>query len=188
VRLFLAINFESELRRAIHEAAEPLRDAAPALAWVPESRVHLTLKFLGEVSEERARFVADTTRQVAAEHREIAIELGGVGAFPNFRRPRVVWMGVSPEPKMELLHHDIESACAELGFEIEGRPFRPHLTLARVRTRVKDVETLRALARAAKRIDFLEETMITSVDLMQSERSAAGSRYTMLSSAPLRRT
>jgi 2'-5' RNA ligase len=89
---------------------------------------------------------------------------------------------------MELLHHDIESACAELGFEIAGRPFRPHLTLARVRTHVKEVETLRALARAAKRIDFLEETMITSVDLMQSERSAAGSRYTMLSSAPLRRT
>jgi 2'-5' RNA ligase len=188
VRLFLAINFESELRHSIHEAAQSLRDAAPALAWVPESRLHLTLKFLGEVPEERARLLVDTARRVTTDHREIAIELGGVGAFPNFRRPRVVWMGVSPEPKMELLHHDIESACAELGFEIEGRPFRPHLTLARVRTRVKNVETLRALARAARRIDFLEETVITSVDLMKSERSPDGSRYTMLSSAPLRRT
>ena len=188
MRLFLAINFESELRHAIYEAAQPLREAAPALAWVPESRLHLTLKFLGEVPEERARLVTDTARRVAADHREIAIELGGAGAFPNFRRPRVVWMGVSPEPKMELLHHDIESACADLGFEIEGRPFRPHLTLARVRARVGDVDRLRALARAARRIDFLEETVITSVDLMQSERSATGSRYTMLSSAPLRRT
>jgi 2'-5' RNA ligase len=188
VRLFLALNFDPDLRRAIHEAAQPLREAAPALNWVPEERLHLTLKFLGEQSPECADQVTETMRAVAATHRELPVDLGGVGAFPNFRRPRVVWMGVSPEPKMELLHHDIESACAQLGFELEGRPFRPHLTLARVKQRVTEVETLRTLARAARRVDFREESVLSSIDLMQSELSPAGSRYTLLASAPLRRT
>jgi 2'-5' RNA ligase len=188
VRLFLALNFDPDLRRALYEAAQPLRDVAPALAWVSEERLHLTLKFLGEQPSECADLVTKAMRAVAAMHRELPVDLGGVGAFPNFRRPRVVWMGVAPEPKMELLHHDIESACAQLGFELEGRPFRPHLTLARVKQRVTELETLRALARAARRVDFREESVLSSIDLMQSELSPAGSRYTLLASAPLRRT
>ena len=59
--------------------------------------------------------------------------LQGIGAFPNFRRARVVWIGVEQEPRLELLHHDLELACEQEGFEVEGRPFRPHITLARVR-------------------------------------------------------
>ena len=110
---------------------------------------------------------------------------GVIGAFPNFRRPRVVWMGVSPEPKLELLHHDVEAAAAKLGFEMDGRPFRPHLTLARVKPRSTEAEILRALARAAKHIEFTEELFVESIDLMQSDLSSAGARYRVLASAPL---
>jgi 2'-5' RNA ligase len=113
------------------------------------------------------------------------MRLGGVGAFPNFRRARVVWMGVEHEARLELLHHDVEVACEALGFELEGRAFRPHLTLARVRDRT-DVEELRALSRASKRIAFEEESPVESVDLMQSHLGAAA-RYERLHTAPLRR-
>lgn len=185
MRLFLAINLDAALRRAIHEATAPLRAALPSASWVREDRLHLTLKFLGEQSMEEAASVAASMSGVASRHQELPMRLGGVGTFPNPRRPRVVWMGVSHEPRLELLQHDVELACEALGYEIEGRAFRPHLTLARLRERPDALE-LRAFARAAKMVDFEEEVDVRSIDLMSSEHSEAGHTYRMLASAPLR--
>ena len=185
MRLFLAINVPDDVRRAVVDATAPLRAIAPALSWVREPQLHLTLKFLGEQPEDVADAVANAMTAVGAKHRPVPAELGGVGAFPNFRRPNVVWMGVSPEPKLELLHHDVECAAATLGFALDGRPFRPHLTLARVKPRRADADALRALARAVKQIDLVEEIVVDSVDLMQSELSSSGSRYRVLARAPL---
>jgi 2'-5' RNA ligase len=123
---------------------------------------------------------------VGERNRTIAAEIGGVGAFPNFRRPRVVWIGVTPEPKLELLHHDVESTCETLGIPVDGKPFRPHLTLARVKPRTSEPRALRDLARAAKDVDYVEEIVITSFDLMASELTTVGSRYRVLASVPLR--
>lgn len=186
MRLFLAINFPPEVRRAIAEATAPLRAVAPELSWIREPLIHLTVKFLGEQPEDVAPRIAEAMHVVAARNRIVDVEIGGVGAFPNFRRPRVVWMGVSPEPKLELLHHDIESACESLGFPIEGRPFRPHLTLARVKPRTAKPEAMRNLARAAKDISYVEDVVISSIDLMESELTTVGSRYRLLSSSPLK--
>ena len=109
--------------------------------------------------------------------------LGGIGAFPNFRRARVVWMGVEQEARLELLHHDIELACESLGFEVEGRAFRPHLTLARVKHALPE-ERLRALSRVGKQTDFRTDFIVRSVDLMSSELSQSGPTYRTLVSPP----
>lgn len=186
VRLFLAINVPPKVRHAIAEACAPLRAAAPDLAWIREPQLHLTVKFLGEQPDELAPRIADAMNAVAARNRVVDVEIGGVGAFPNFRRPRVVWIGVSPEPKLELLHHDVESACESLGLPLDGKPFRPHLTLARVRPRAAKPDTLRDLATAAKDVALIEEVVITSVDLMESELTTLGSRYRLLASSPLK--
>ncbi|HEY2374364.1 MAG TPA: RNA 2',3'-cyclic phosphodiesterase [Gemmatimonadaceae bacterium] len=186
MRLFLAINFAPEVRRAIAEASAPLRALAPDLSWIREPQLHLTVKFLGEQSDELAPQIAAALNTVAARNRAVEVEIGGVGAFPNFRRPRVVWIGVSPEPKLELLHHDVESACESLGLPLDGKPFRPHLTLARVKPRAANREAMRNLARAAKTVSFVEEVVITSIDLMESELTTVGSRYRLLSSSPLK--
>ena len=113
------------------------------------------------------------------------MQLGGIGAFPNFRRARVVWIGVGQDPRLELLHHDVEVACEKIGFELEGRPFRPHLTLARVKQPM-DVECARALSRQAKRTDYQTDFIVRSLDLMRSDLSADGPVYTTLVSAALR--
>ena len=186
MRLFLAVNLPAEVRHAIAEAVAPLRAVAPGLAWSNPEKVHLTVKFLGEQPEAMAERVAAAMRDVAARNRVIDAEIGGIGAFPNFRRPRVVWIGVSPEPKLELLHHDVESSCESLGLPIDGRPFRPHLTLARVRSRASDPQTLRELARAARAVAYVEEIIITSIDLMESRPTAAGAAYRTVASAALR--
>jgi 2'-5' RNA ligase len=185
VRLFVAINLSPEIRRGVLDATEPLRERAPELSWVDEARLHLTLKFLGEQPDERLGEIKDVLASVAGRHRELVMDIGGVGAFPNFRRARVVWIGIAQEPRLELLHHDVEVACESIGFEVEGRPFRPHLTLARVKTPISD-ERARELSRLAKRTDYRGDFIVRSVDLMRSELSAKGSSYTTLVSAALR--
>lgn len=185
-RLFLAINLEPSVRRAILDATAALRAAAPTLSWADESRLHLTLKFLGEQPDEVVPRIGDALGQVADRHKEFSIRVSEVGAFPNFRRARVVWMGIERDPRLELLHHDVEVACEALGFGLEGRAFRPHLTLARVKARTEEDE-LRALSRASKKVDFEKETGVESIDLMQSNRDRAGARYERLHAAPLRR-
>lgn len=185
MRLFLAINPEPTVQRSVIDATADLRAAAPTLNWIDQSRVHLTLRFLGEQSEDRVAPLRDALDGVARKHRRFTVRIGGVGAFPNFRRARVVWMGVDRDARLELLHHDIELACDALGFDVEGRAFRPHLTLARVRERTAEDE-LRRLSRASKRVDFECEADVRSVDLMRSHTGAEGSRYERLHAAALR--
>jgi 2'-5' RNA ligase len=185
VRLFLAINFHPEVRRAVIEATSDLRAAAPTVNWIDESRLHLTLKFIGEREDAVVAPLGEVLDRVAGRHRAFSVRIREVGAFPNFRRARVVWMGVDGASRLELLHHDVEQACETLGFEVEGRAFRPHLTLARVRERTAE-EELRRLSRASKRVEFESETIVESIDLMRSTPGRGGSRYERLHSAPLR--
>ncbi len=185
MRLFLAINLPSDVRRDVVAATAPMRDTAPDIAWVDETRLHLTLKFFDDQPRETADAIQATTAQVAGRHREIVMHLAGIGAFPNFRRSRIVWLGVEQDPRLELLHHDIEVACETLGFDVEGRPFRPHLTLGRVKHPLP-VERARALSRAAKRVDFRTDVVVQSLDLMESELAPGGSRYSTVASAALR--
>ena len=184
MRLFLAINLEPDVRRAIFDATAPLRAAAPSLGWVDETRLHLTLKFLGDQSEDIVAPLSDSVSRVADRHKQFSMQLGEIGAFPNFRRARVVWMGIGREPRLELLHHDLELACETHGLDIEGRAFRPHLTLARVKDRT-ELEELRRLSRASKKVDFEGESAVTSIDLMRSTLGAAA-KYERLHAAPLR--
>lgn len=185
MRLFLAINLPPAVRREVVAATAELRAAAPELSWVTEARLHLTLKFLGEQPESRVEAIESVLAGVAGRHRELVMTVRGVGAFPNFRRARVVWMGIEQEPRLELLHHDIEVGCETLGFEVEGRPFRPHLTLARVKHAMPE-PAVRTLARAAKQIDFQTDFIVHSIDLMQSELTNSGPAYTTIVSAALR--
>jgi 2'-5' RNA ligase len=186
VRLFVAINLPDALRQAAFDASAPLREAVPrGVGWVVPERLHLTVKFLGEQPESVVDPLAAALAEVAALHSQLSLELEGVGAFPNFRRPRVVWLGVRPDPKLELLHHDVEVGCAGLGFEVEGRAFRPHLTLGRVRLGLT-AESGRSLAAAARTVHFRERASVPSLDLMRSELAPGGSRYTVLARAMLR--
>ncbi len=188
MRLFLAINLDSGIRAAIANAAAPLRDAAPDLRWTDEARLHLTLKFLDEQPESAIAGLAAATDRAVGTHFAFDMRIGGgshtVGAFPNFRRPRVVWMGVASDPRLELLHHDIEGGCQSLGFELDGRPFRPHLTLARIANRV-DAAVLRKLERSANTVTLDAEAPVASVELMRSVTGPNAS-YERVHTSPLR--
>lgn len=185
MRLFVAINLPDETRAAVHDALSPLRDAVPELRWIGAERLHLTVRFLGDQPAELVHALADVLADATRKSVTMTLALAGVGAFPGFKRARVAWLGVEYEPKLELLYHDVETACMSLGFEVEGRAFRPHLTLARIPVRLPEARA-RDLQRAARGIRFRTTTPVTSVDLMQSDVSAGTSRYSVVSRAMLR--
>ena len=185
MRLFIAINLPADVRSQVIAAATSLRDTAPEASWAREERLHFTLKFLGDVPDSRVDDLAAALAAVTGQHREFLMALGGIGAFPNFRRARVVWIGIEQEARLELLHHDVELACESLGFELEGRPFRPHLTLARVKHPLPEARA-RTLSRVGKQTDFRTDFIVRSVDLMSSEPSQSGQTYRTLVSAALR--
>lgn len=184
MRLFLALELPSATADEIHSAVAPMREAEPGLAWVPAHKLHLTLKFLGDADERRVEALVAAAERVAAGHRPFELDLAGASAFPNFRRPRVVWLGVASEPRLELLHHDAELAAADVGYEVEGRPFRPHVTLARVRMPLP-TDRARALARAARAISYSATVFVDRLTLFDSATAGAGAHYRCLHTAAL---
>jgi 2'-5' RNA ligase len=184
MRLFLALELPPAAAEEIAAATAPLRDAEPRLAWVPVHKLHLTLKFLGEGDDARMALLAEALDRVAVQHRPFEMTVAGAGAFPNLRRPRVVWMGVERESRLEFLHHDVEIAAEKVGYDLEGRPFRPHITLARVRTPLP-AERLRTLARVARRLDHSSTVYVDRLTLFDSVPGESGAQYRRLHAATL---
>ena len=181
MRLFFAIELAGDVQDLLDAATASLRAEAPELAWLDREKRHLTLKFLGDVDEQSVPGLAD---RAAALHAPLQMHVREVGAFPNFRRARVVWIGVEQERRLELLHHDLELACERAGFEVEGRPFRPHITLARVRSPLP-VDRLRALARVARSVRVRATTLVERITLLESTLAPSGARYRRVHSATL---
>lgn len=183
MRLFVALELSDAVRDAISAAVQPLRASMPELAWLPRGRLHLTLRFLGEVADERLGELRELCGAVAARQRSFPLSLSGVGAFPTFRRARVLWWGVEPDARLELLSHDLEMALGEIGYEVEGRPFRPHITVARVREPLP-VERARRLARGARRIQEELVQDVRELALVESRLAPTGARYRRELAAP----
>jgi 2'-5' RNA ligase len=184
MRLFIALNLPERERLAMHQAVAPVRAAVPGASWVRAENLHVTLKFLGEVEDGRAEALREALDGAARRSRPLALSLGGVGAFPNLRAPRIVWMGAAPDARLELLYDDVERACDALGFPVEGRAFRPHVTLGRVRERASGGDA-RALSSAARAVRYVGAVDVETVDLMRSTLAAGGSRYELLHAARL---
>jgi 2'-5' RNA ligase len=184
MRLFFAIELGDALLERLEEETAPLRAEAPELAWVARDHRHLTLKFLGDVEEGAVPKLTAAADHAVAGHDPLEMTVREVGAFPNFRRARVVWIGVEQEPRLELLHHDLELACEREGFEVEGRPFRPHITLARVRAPLS-VDRMRDLARVARTVRMKASVLVDHVTLFESTLSPTGARYRRLHAASL---
>ena len=161
-----------------------MREAASGISWVPEDRLHLTMEFLGEQPESGVPELTAALSRAIERHAPVSLALHGLGAFPNLRAPNIVWMGVEADPKLELLQHDLARVCSELGYELDARAFRPHITLGRARARLKG-DAARALATAARAVDFAGVVEVKTVDLMESRLLPSGARYSVLAAMPL---
>lgn len=177
MRLFIAINLPADVRETLWEVAAPLRSAQYPIRWVAAESIHLTLKFLGEVDAAREDEIAGGIAAAVRGARPFPMPVGGFGAFPSPQRPRVVWAGLEPVPPLELLQHRMEQEMERLGFPTEGRPFRPHLTLGRVKRDARGA-ALEGLATDLDALVYETEVSVESVDLMQSTLTRQGAQYT----------
>lgn len=137
MRVFLAVFPPPAVREVAHAAGETLRRAGPpaaSVSWVKPDNLHYTLRFLGELGEDATRRVSEAAREAAASQPAFDAELGSLGAFPDPRRVRVLWIGLSTGAKaLTALAHALDKALAPRGFGAADHPFSPHLTLGRVR-------------------------------------------------------
>jgi RNA 2',3'-cyclic 3'-phosphodiesterase len=180
-RVFCAIELPPQTRMRLLSHIEKLQARVPEVraSWSRESRIHLTLKFLGEISQQVVwKFDSAMSRAVKGIS-PFPILISGSGIFPSRRDPRVLWLGISdPEGRLANLHSRIETESEQEGFAREARPFLPHLTLARLRAR----EGARNIARTHEELRFApEEITVNEVLLIRSELNNEGSRYSTVS-------
>lgn len=188
-RTFIAIELDKELQENLARLQGRLRQqvAPGSVRWVRPEGIHLTLKFLGDTSEEQIEQVKEVLARAAGEVAPFEFTVGGLGSFPNTRRPRVVWVGVhEPTGALRRLRDAVEKYVAPLGFPTEKRRFSPHLTLGRVHRRASKSE-VRELGEivAASAIGDIDEMEIGEVCYIKSDLRPSGAVYTTLSRARL---
>ena len=188
LRAFIALEIPAKVQKEIYHATSSLRNATGSLIrWVPAENMHLTLKFLGDISPANVEFLTQMIRVEADSHHSFDIHLTGLGSFPSPKRPRVIYIGIQAPAELEALQHAVESAARRLGYESEDRSFSPHLTIGRVKQNVlaSDQQKIRHALEETK-IDSLGTARVDSVHLYKSDLKPTGSVYTKLFSAPLK--
>jgi 2'-5' RNA ligase len=190
MRTFVAIQLDDALLKALGQLQDELKRAPVArlARWVSPSGIHLTLKFLGDVSSGRVPEITQAIERGCHSSAPFRVSLSAAGFFPNAHRLRVVWVGVDGDVEMLLqLQRAVESELNALGFALERRGFQPHLTLARMRDYARPAER----EEMAKRINMVQvdshsEMQVREVHLIRSELRPTGAVYTSLAAVPLR--
>ena len=184
VRSFISIDLEDQqvLSRVV-SILSSLQALGGDLKPVERENIHLTLKFLGNVSTARLAEVKSSLLQLAFP--SFSVEIKGAGAFPNLNRMNVIWVGVSEGwSQVEQIYEQVEKLLSSLGFKRENRPFSPHITIARVRSSRKRDEIANFLRRLSD--ETFGTISVDNVRLKQSILSSSGPKYsTLLEVSPL---
>ncbi len=179
MRCFVAVDVPEATRDAIAAAQGRLREAGPRadVGWVDARKLHLTLKFLGEVPEPTVDVIRDALAVIARRHEPFALAAGGMGGFPSRARPRVLWAGLTDGLReIGLLAADVERACVPLGFPMDSRPFRGHATIGRVRS-PRGISRVLAAMEGLERESFGAWTVREIILYRSHLRGSAGSVY-----------
>jgi len=175
MRVFIAIDVPAEIRQRLAAIQDQLRPASSAARWVSTDSIHITLRFMGEIPEERREDIDSALTGLSWLPMSIAVR--GIGFFPGVRSPRILWAGVEC-PTMEGLASEVDTRLVQAGFDSEKRAFRAHLTLAR--TKERRLES--ALVKTAEPFEETEfgRFVADRCYLYQSTLRPAGSVYTRL--------
>lgn len=187
LRAFIAVALPEPLAGFVSEVQRALKALGLRIAWVPPANVHLTLKFLGDIEPADIEPIAAVMTECARHVAPLVLSAARLGVFPDLRRPRVVWMGIAGDiPQLVALQQDLEARLDPVGkgrFKPEQRPFKGHLTLGRIKTRLESgtlVSALRETGQVAS-----HAFTVDAIHLIQSRLTPSGSIYTPLRSVML---
>ncbi len=138
IRTFLAVEVSDEVREILSKLGRDFNGFSPGLSravrLVQPKNAHLTLKFLGDTPQEKIQVIAQDLRNRLATFPTFSYTIQGTGVFPNPKRPRILWLGISSGGKsLQNLHQQVERTLQPFGFEPENRTFKPHLTVGRIK-------------------------------------------------------
>ncbi len=186
MRTFIAIELPGAVKSELAQITDELKSSRADVKWIKPEAIHLTLKFLGSIDEQKAKEVKDVLNKTAKGQVPFEMSLEGLGAFPNPASPRVIWAGVKEGAQNTInLAKSLEDQLEKIGFEKEKRPFHPHLTLGRLRS----LQNKGKLSNLLGSIEFKSPSTIkvTHLSLIQSTLTRSGAIYAPLYQAELGR-
>ena len=179
IRSFLAIELPKALLEKIGEVQEDLKSSHSDVRWVSPQKIHLTLKFFGNIEEARIEPIIRAIECSIHDTQIFSLGVKGIGAFPNWKNPRVIWMGLIDGTGVLLpLHKQLETDLEGIGFEPEGRVFQPHLTLGRVNSSRGKEELIRRME--GYREEEFANIGVERIILFESDLRPTGPIYTPL--------
>lgn len=178
IRAFIAVDLDDPVIETICNVVEILKPRITEIRWLRKENLHLTLKFLGNIAESQVEPIAAALRHPVGLFSPCTISAKGLGVFPDFRRPKILWVGLTGDQLVQLAA-EIESALMPLGFTPENRAFTPHLTIGRWREGSRPAKNLR------QEIDNLNDfefgaCAIRQIVLFQSVLKPEGASYSQL--------
>ena len=186
LRSFVAIEIDAAIKAKLADAQQALAEAGGVVRWSKPENLHITLKFLGDIDVANVGAACKIVENVAAAHEAFEIEVAGLGAFPNTRRPRVVFAHVDdPSGTLAKLAKAFEREMTAVGVKREKRPFRSHLTIGRVKS------PRAASGLAAAIADYADESFgsqtVSEIVLVRSDLRPDGAVYSRLGVGELKR-
>lgn len=179
IRCFVAIEISEQIQSRLTAIQDELRQYIESASWVKPGNIHLTLKFLEEVNHSDIQSIGAVIEQVAQRHPAFSMQIGGIGAFPNLARSRVLWTGITVgAAEIKALAQEINTELGGCGYPADSKQFNPHLTLARLKSRVD----LNPLIDTFRQYDQMDGTNmeVDGIALIQSELHPSGAIYTPL--------
>ena len=194
-RTFIALELNEALQRFLGDIISKAALELPILRWVDPASIHLTLAFLGYLTDEQLETAIDAARIAALQAVSFEYRLKGLSLFGSLSQPRVIWMGVEDLPSgkikgspLQHVHRVLSRELELRGFEVERRPFSPHLTLARIKQPLTPDEKQRLQRLLHSRLAGSSSAIyqVNTLYVMKSELSRSGAKYTCLKEAMFR--
>lgn len=196
-RLFIAVPLPDPVREFMGEIVDDLKREDWPMRWVDADNGHLTLHFLGDTPPENAELLRMALYEPLSRHEAFDLRTADLGAFPAMKRPRVIWLGLwGPAHRLEGIRDDVGKLLEEFDYELDEKPFHPHITLGRLRE-TKNVRISELPGKMRARFDELAEQGVVThdkpvpfpvreVQLVRSHLSHEGARYEVIQSYPLK--
>lgn len=178
MRTFIAIGIPKNIKDKIGVYEEPLRKERAKISWIKPENIHITLKFLGEVEENKIQEIYEALKKCVSNQKPFDIEVIGTGGFPNLNRPRIIWVGLKKgSEELKTLAKSIDNELEKLGFRKEKRGFSPHLTVGRV----KNIYNIHEFVEKMNSVEFKGDTFTADeILIMKSDLKPTGAVYTKL--------
>jgi 2'-5' RNA ligase len=179
IRSFLAIELPGTIQKKIEEVQGDLKSSHADVRWVSPEKIHLTLKFLGNIEESRIESIIKSIEEPACTTPTVHLSVRGMGAFPHFKNPRVIWIGLVDGNKvLSSFQKRLDTSLEKIGFQAEDRPFQPHLTLGRAKSNRGRDELIGRMEKY--REEEFGDFQVERVILFRSDLKPSGPIYTLL--------